>query len=105
MPCIICKNCSGSKSYIKLAEEFLEQNNQKIECCIALKKGLGKGLSALFGDIENKIESKIEKIPSISDIKEINIKEQFLRRKVTKTELINKRKWHNTANSSETTQI
>ena len=22
--------CSGSKSYIKLAEEFLEQNNQKI---------------------------------------------------------------------------
>ena len=31
MPCIIYdKNCSGSKSYIKLAEEFLEQNNQKI---------------------------------------------------------------------------
>ena len=31
MPCIVYdKNCSGSKSYIKLAEEFLEQNNQKI---------------------------------------------------------------------------
>ena len=31
MPCILYdKNCSGSKSYIKLAEEFLEQNNQKI---------------------------------------------------------------------------
>ena len=31
MPCIIYdKGCSGSKSYIKLAEEFLEQNNQKI---------------------------------------------------------------------------
>ena len=31
MPCIVYdKNCSGSKSYIKLAEEFLEQNNEKI---------------------------------------------------------------------------
>ena len=31
MPCIVYdKNCSGSKSYIKLADEFLEQNNQKI---------------------------------------------------------------------------
>ena len=31
MPCIVYdKSCSGSKSYIKLAEEFLEQNNQKI---------------------------------------------------------------------------
>ena len=31
MPCIFYdKSCSGSKSYIKLAEEFLEQNNQKI---------------------------------------------------------------------------
>ena len=31
MPCIVHdKSCSGSKSYIKLAEEFLEQNNQKI---------------------------------------------------------------------------
>ena len=31
MPCIVYdKNCSGSKSYIKLAEEFLEQNSQKI---------------------------------------------------------------------------
>ena len=31
MPCIAYdKNCSGSKSYIKLAEEFLEQNNEKI---------------------------------------------------------------------------
>ena len=31
MPCIVYdKNCSGSKSYIKLAEEFLEQNSQEI---------------------------------------------------------------------------
>jgi len=31
MPCIVYdKKCSGSKSYIKLAEEFLEQNNQKV---------------------------------------------------------------------------
>ena len=31
MPCIVYdKNCSGSKSYIKLADEFLEQNNEKI---------------------------------------------------------------------------
>ena len=31
MPCIVYdKNCSGSKSYIKLAEEFLEQNNRKV---------------------------------------------------------------------------
>ena len=31
MPCIVYdKNSSGSKSYIKLAEEFLEQNNQKV---------------------------------------------------------------------------
>ena len=31
MPCIVYdKNCSGSKSYIKLAEEFLDQNNQKV---------------------------------------------------------------------------
>ncbi len=31
MPCIVYdKNCLGSKSYIKLAEEFLEQSNQKI---------------------------------------------------------------------------
>ncbi len=31
MPCIVYdKNCLGSKSYMKLAEEFLEQNNQKI---------------------------------------------------------------------------
>ena len=31
MPCIVYdKNCSGSKSYIKLAEEFLEQSNEKI---------------------------------------------------------------------------
>ncbi len=31
MPCIVYdKNCSGSKSYVKLAEEFLEQNNEKI---------------------------------------------------------------------------
>ena len=31
MPCILYdKNCSGSKSYFKLAEEFLEQNNEKI---------------------------------------------------------------------------
>ncbi len=31
MPCIVYdKNCSGSKSYIKLAEEFLEQNDEKI---------------------------------------------------------------------------
>ena len=29
MPCLIYdKNCSGSKSYIKLAEEFINQNNQ-----------------------------------------------------------------------------
>ena len=31
MPCIVYdKNCTGSKSYIKLADEFLEQNNEKI---------------------------------------------------------------------------
>ena len=31
MPCIVYdKNCSGSKSYIKLADEFLEQNNEKL---------------------------------------------------------------------------
>ena len=31
MPCIVYdKKCSGSKSYIKLAEEFLDQNNQKV---------------------------------------------------------------------------
>ena len=29
MPCLIYdKNCSGSKSYINLAEEFINQNNQ-----------------------------------------------------------------------------
>ena len=31
MPCIVYdKSCAGSKSYIKLAEEFLEQTNEKI---------------------------------------------------------------------------
>ena len=31
MPCLIYdKNCSGSKSYIKLAEEFINQNDQSI---------------------------------------------------------------------------
>ncbi len=31
MPCLIYdKNCSGSKSYMKLAEEFINQNNQSI---------------------------------------------------------------------------
>ena len=31
MPCLIYdKNCSGSKSYINLAEEFIKQNNQTI---------------------------------------------------------------------------
>jgi chromosome partitioning protein len=31
LPCVIYdKNCSGSKSYIKFAEEFLDQNKSKI---------------------------------------------------------------------------
>jgi hypothetical protein len=31
MPCLIYdKNCSGSKSYINLAEEFINQSNQSM---------------------------------------------------------------------------
>ena len=48
----------------------------------AQKKGLGRGLSALFGDIENKIDKKIKKIQLQFQIKEINIsQEQFSTKK------------------------
>ena len=74
MPCLIYdKNCSGSKSYINLAEEFIGQNNNSEpigRCMNAAKKGLGRGLSALFGDIENKSnlnEIQKNKLP-ISDL-------------------------------------
>ncbi len=50
----------------------------------AQKKGLGKGLSALFGEIENKINNKSnQKIPlRFQTLKEINIsQEQFSMKK------------------------
>ena len=71
MPCIVYdKNCSGSKSYFKLADEFLEQNNQKIGSAGALKKKDLGGLSALFGDIEKKTDkNQLQKnIVAISDL-------------------------------------
>ena len=50
-PCVTYdKSCSGSKAYLKLAKEFIIQ---KIKLGVPRefkKKGLGKGLSALFGD-------------------------------------------------------
>ena len=51
MPCVVYdKSCLGSKSYFKLAEEFLS-NKTKVESAHEIKKkGLGRGLTALFGD-------------------------------------------------------
>ena len=49
-PCVVYdKNCSGSKSYFELAKEFKSQNGSMSKS----KKGLGRGLSALFGDQNN----------------------------------------------------
>ena len=72
MPCVIYdKNCVGSKSYFKLAEEFSKKNNSR-KCCMSTikKKGLGRGLSALFGDEPPKTDAKNNetKRVSISDL-------------------------------------
>ena len=62
---------AGSKSYINLAEEFINQENQSLgaqhEPC---KKGFGRGLSALFGDIDNKSISsdKVSNTVPIADL-------------------------------------
>ena len=49
LPCVIYdKSCVGSKSYFKLAEEFINRMESAHE--LWQKKGLGRGLSALFGD-------------------------------------------------------
>jgi hypothetical protein len=52
LPCVIYdKNCVGSKSYFKLAEEFMKNKRIESACMTSgKKKGLGRGLSALFGD-------------------------------------------------------
>ena len=52
-PCVTYdKACSGSKAYFKLAQEFKNQNQQDRKRSMNAKKnkGLGKGLSALFGE-------------------------------------------------------
>ena len=72
LPCVIYdKNCVGSKSYLKLAEEFSKKQNRKRSMKTGKKKGLGRGLSALFGDDTPKekiIEKKELNKVSISDL-------------------------------------
>ena len=60
MPCLIYdKNVQVVKSYINLAEEFINcgKSITRERSMNAAKKGLGRGLSALFGDIDNKSSS------------------------------------------------
>ena len=72
----------------------------------AAKKGLGRGLSALFGDIEKQSTSnqvQTNKIP-IADLQRNKYQPRniFDEDKLTELIFIYKGKWHNTANSSTT---
>ena len=61
LPCVIYdKTCVGSKAYFDLANEFLSSNKERQQLDYKKKKGLGRGLSALFGDekSENKPKTK-----------------------------------------------
>ena len=50
------KSCPEVKSYFSFTEEFLNQENKYGECCLVSltkqKKGLGRGLSSLIGDVK-----------------------------------------------------
>ena len=60
LPCVIYdKTCVGSKSYFKLADEFISNNQSGNSSMITKKKkGLGRGLSAY---LEIKNMKKIKK--------------------------------------------